>query len=68
MVRETYMNLLTENQTEEYEELDWELGGVGIRSTCATKVSYMAFSKSFVISGPPSYNIQMSDSFTCLFL
>lgn len=62
------MNLLKENQAEDYKELDWELGDVGVRPTCVTKVSRVAFSKSFIISGPLSHNIQMSYSFTCLFL
>lgn len=46
-----------EHQTEEHEELDWELGDVGIRSACVAKVSYVTFGKSFIISGFVSLRI-----------
>lgn len=61
------MKLLKENQTAEYQGLAWELGDVGVSLTCAAEVSYVDFN-TFVISGPLSYNIQMSYSFRCLVL
>lgn len=68
MVISSLISELIKGESEDYEDLDWELEDVGVRSTCVAKVSYVAFSKSCIISGPLSHSIQMNYSFRYLLL